>query len=152
MRLWRRLRALSAADRRLLGEAGLMLLRVRVALWIRPFGALRERLENTRPSRPASPRDGDRVGWAVEAVARRLPGATCLVQSLAAQALLRRRGYLPELHIGVRGRGRDAALPLEAHAWLECNGRVVAGAVDDLAEYGVLRPGESPASGSPASP
>jgi len=146
MTAWRRLRALEPADRRMLAETALLMLRVRVALWIRRFGVLRDSLEATRASRPASPGDGDRVARAVAAVARRLPGMTCLVQSLAADVLLRRRGYLPELHVGVRRSGRDAAAPLDAHAWLECEGRVVAGDVDDLAEYGVLRPNGPPAS------
>ena len=144
---WRRLRALGAADRRLLAETALLMVRVRAALWIRPFAALRESLDRSRGSRRASSHDPDRVAWAVAAIARRLPGMTCLVQSLAADALLRRRGYQPELHIGVRARG--AAVPLDAHAWVECDGRVVVGEVHDLAEYGRLQPVRPPASHPP---
>jgi hypothetical protein len=146
---WRRLRALGAADRRLLAETALLMLRVRVALWIRAFATLRERLDGIGASRRASPYDLDRVAWAVAAIARRLPGMTCLVQSLAACALLRRRGNQPELHIGVRGSASGAAVPLAAHAWVECDGRVVVGAVDDLAEYGRLQPVRPPASAAP---
>ena len=150
MALWRRLRALNATDRRLLAETGLLLLFARIGLWVVPFSALRRALDGSRPS-PRAPRAEfpDRVAWAVAAVARRLPGMTCLVQSLAAHALLQRRGFRPALHIGVRGSGSRAAGPLEAHAWVECGGRVVAGEVADLAEYGVLRPVGSPTSSAP---
>ncbi|MGA2383794.1 MAG: lasso peptide biosynthesis B2 protein [Gemmatimonadales bacterium] len=148
---WRRLLALGAADRRLLVETALAILRARLELRLVPFAVLRQRMDEARPSRRAAPQDLDRVAWAVAAVARRLPGMTCLVQSLAALALLRRRGYRPELHIGVRGRGSGAAVPLDAHAWVECDGRVVAGEVDDLAAYGRLQPVGPPATAAPGS-
>jgi hypothetical protein len=147
--LWRRLHALAPADRRLLAETVLVMLRVRAGLLVLGYPALRRRLDRSRPSRHPSPQTSDRVAWAVAAVARRLPGTTCLVQSLAAYALLRRRGHSPELHIGVRGRGGDTAMPLDAHAWVECEGRVVAGELDDLAEYGRLDPVRPPVSPTP---
>jgi len=148
---WRRLLALGPADRRLLAEALLATLRARFDLRLFPFAALRKRMERSQASRRASAQTPDRVAWAVAAVARRLPGTTCLAQSLAAHALLRRRGYRPELHIGVRGRASAAAVPLDAHAWVECDGRVVAGEMDDLAEYGRLVPVRPPASAAPSS-
>ena len=177
--LWRRLRALPAADRRLLAEALLATLRARLDLRLIPFAALQRRMNETGASRRALPQTPERVAWAVAAVARRLPGTTCLAQSLAAHALLRRRGYRPELHIGVRvarpeagagganavpdsgsgsvrrgvrWRERAAAVPLDAHAWVECEGRVVAGDLDDLAEYGRLQSVRPPVSAAPGSP
>lgn len=150
---WRRLRALGAADRRLLAETGLLLVLARIGLWVVPFPVLRRALDGSRPARRAPrPEFPDRVAWAVAALARRLPGMTCLVQSLAAHALLQRRGLRPALHIGVRGRGSGAAWSLDAHAWVECDGRVVAGEVTDLAEYGVLRPVGPPTSPTPGNP
>jgi hypothetical protein len=149
--LWRRLRALPAADRRLLAETALLMLRVRAGLRLTSFAALRKRLDATggAATRRASPQTPETVAWAVAAIARRLPGTTCLVQSLAAHALLLRRGYRPRLRIGVRGR-EGAAVPLDAHAWVECDGRVVVGDVDDLAAYDRLRPVAPPtAAGSP---
>jgi Transglutaminase-like superfamily len=148
---WRRLLALGSADRRLLAEAALATLRARLDLRLFPFAALRKRMNETRASRRASPQTPDRVAWAVAAVARRLPGTTCLAQSLAAHALLRRRGYRPELHIGVRERD-SASVPLDAHAWVECDGRVVAGEMDDLSEYGRLEPVRPPTSAVSSSP
>lgn len=154
---WRRLRALGSADRRLLAETGLLLLLARIGLWVAPFPVLRRVLDGPRPPRLAPrPEFSDRVAWAVVAVARRLPGMTCLVQSLAAHALLQRRGCRPALHIGVRrgvrGRGSGAAEFLDAHAWVECDGRVVAGEIDDLVEYQLLTPVEPAASSSASVP
>jgi hypothetical protein len=55
---------------------------------------------------------------------RLVPGTTCLVRALAAQALLARRGHASQLRLGVaRGSGRA----FEAHAWLEQDGRVLVG-------------------------
>ena len=152
MAAWRKFRALSAADRQLLAGAALLLLVCRIGLWLLPYARLRSALDGPSAPRRQPTRDFPaRVSWAIGALARRLPGMTCLVQSLAAHAWLRRRGYRPELHIGVRRRDGAAAVPLYAHAWVECDGRVVAGEVDDLAEYGRLQPVRPPASGAPGS-
>lgn len=74
------------------------------------------------------------VGHEAEAAARHLaPGRPCLPQALACCVLLRRAGHPAELHIGVRRApdDGDAGTPpspsLQAHAWVECRGRVVAG-------------------------
>lgn len=151
MVLWRKFRALSAADRRLLAETGLQLVFTRLGLWLLPYERLRRVLRRTRPSRPEQPRDfTDRVSWAVHAVARRLPGTTCLAQSLTAVTLLQRRGCRADLRIGVQEPRQSAARPLDAHAWVECDGRVVVGNVPDLADYGVLTPVAPPA--APAAP
>jgi hypothetical protein len=77
------------------------------------------------------------VGWAVTAVARRFRAATCLVQALATEAMLRQRGLACELRIGVRLR-RGSSMPLEAHAWVECNGLVSPGAMAHPSDFKVL--------------
>ena len=66
-----------------------------------------------------------RICWAVHAVSKYVPGATCLVQALTAKALLESAGIPARLHIGV-ATGRNA--PFEAHAWVESQGAVVIGA------------------------
>ena len=71
------------------------------------------------------------------AVAARFPSATCLVQALAADAILRRRGLACELRIGVRARD-DSTVPIEAHAWVECDGAVAIGAIENLSAFKVL--------------
>ncbi len=138
--LWRKLRALPAADRGLLAETALLMLGVRAGVRFLSFDTLRQRLERSHAARRGPRQTPERVAWAIGAVSRRLPGTTCLVQSLTAHALLRRHGYRPELHIGVRAPGGGAAVPLDAHAWVECEGRVVVGDVDGLEAYGRLQP------------
>ena len=151
MALWRKLRTLSAADRLLLAEAGRLLVLTRIGLWLLPYPTFRRVLDRAQPSGRQPPRElPSRVSWAVTAVARRLPGMTCLVQSLTAPALLHRRGYRADLRFGVQERASNAARPLEAHAWVECEGRVVVGKVQNLADYTALTPTAPPA--SPATP
>jgi hypothetical protein len=151
MALWRKLRALSAADRRLLAEAGLLLVFTRIGLWLLPYPQLRRALDRARRSGREPPRDfPDRVSWAVNALAQRLPGMTCLVQSLTALTLLHGRGWRADLRIGVQEPARSATRPLEAHAWVECDGHVVVGNVPHLADYRVLAPTAPPV--APAAP
>lgn len=49
---------------------------------------------------------------------------TCLPQAIATQVLLARRGYPAFIHLGV-AKGMEERI--EAHAWVECQGRVVIG-------------------------
>jgi hypothetical protein len=136
---------LSAADRQLLARAALLLFVSRIGLWVLPYARLRRVVDGEAPPGREPPRDlPARVSWAITALARRLPAMTCLVQSLAAHALLRRAGCPAELRIGVQSRARRAPKLLEAHAWVECEGRVVVGDVPDLARYAVLSPPAPP--------
>ena len=87
------------------------------------------------------PRRGsiERVRWSVTAAARRFPSSvSCLTRALVVEAMLRRRGYHPTLHLGVRRCG-DGSAPLQAHAWVECGGRVIIGELADLSDYAVLQ-------------
>lgn len=74
---------------------------------------------------PAQSRLVDAVHYAVPRVAARLPWrADCLVQALAAKRWLGRHDIDSRLVIGAR---LDGAAPLDAHAWLEADDRVVTG-------------------------
>ncbi|HEX7040346.1 MAG TPA: lasso peptide biosynthesis B2 protein [Trueperaceae bacterium] len=66
------------------------------------------------------------VGRAVESAARFVPGARCVARSLAAQAMLARRGVPSRVHFGFR-RLPDGTV--DGHAWVEVGGAVVAGDV-----------------------
>ena len=136
MTAWRLVRGMSAADGALVIEAAALLLAVRVCLPLIGFDRLRTALQWLRP---AALRPRDRVVWAFKAVARRIPSASCLAEALAMDALLRRHGHAFALRIGVRAGDRDGRHgPLDAHAWVECDGLVVIGAVPNLDEYAVL--------------
>jgi hypothetical protein len=56
------------------------------------------------------------------------------VQATAAEVMLRRAGERPTLHLGVAPFG---AQRIEAHAWLEWNGRVIVGD-RDLSRYSAM--------------
>ena len=123
-------------------EAAVLLLLVRAGLSLLPFTTLRRSLRYYSDSaRSAAPSHGSlvpRVAWAVMAAARRLPmRTTCLVESLTGDAMLRRRGLSSTLRFGVRPPNGGA---LAAHAWVEHDGTVVFGALDELPEYSVLSP------------
>jgi hypothetical protein len=57
-------------------------------------------------------------------VSHYLPGATCLTQALAAQALLTHSGFPSLVEIGV---SKDELQRFHAHAWVVCQGQVVLG-------------------------
>ena len=68
--------------------------------------------------------DVAQIAWAIGAVARRVPfRADCVIQALAAQRWLRRRGLTARIHLGVARTGDGIA----AHAWLTQDGRPVVG-------------------------
>lgn len=123
---------LPASEHRGLLEATLLLAGVRLALWLRPFDAIRQELDfPPRRSRRSKPRANEsgvneimRVRRHVDVGSRYIPGASCLTQALAAQVLLRRAGLDTTLRIGVK---KEPAEGLKAHAWLECDGVIVVG-------------------------
>ena len=127
MRRLRRFFELSSVERRLLLKAALVLVAARLGLWLLPLRRLRGLLARAaHPSADAhvaAPSALERVVWAIEAAARSIPKSTCLVKALAAQVLLGRAGYPARLHVGVANQDKG----FEAHAWLECEGKIVIG-------------------------
>ncbi len=126
----RRFARLRSEDRRLLLEALAIVTTMRVALWVLPFGRLRAAIRRVPPHPRSSthpPRGADRIAWSVASAALFVPKASCLTQALAAEMLLRRAGLPADLRIGV---ATDAAGALEAHAWIESEGRVLIGDLD----------------------
>jgi hypothetical protein len=116
---------LPAADRNVLLLAGALLLAVRVCLQLLSFRMVRRlALGAAAAGRPKACLPPERIAWAVARAGSRVPGATCLPRALVAESLLRRMGYPATLHIGVT-KGDDRTL--EAHAWVECLGKVVVG-------------------------
>ena len=63
----------------------------------------------------------ERIAWAVSAVSRYVPGATCLPQALAAHFLLTRHGHRSLIRLGVTTKGTET---LTGHAWVETDGAV----------------------------
>lgn len=124
---FRRLAALPPSERRLLLTSAWWVAGVRLALSTVPTQMLLRGVEwVVHRYAPRGPRrvEADRIRWGVEVVSRRIPAATCLTQALAARVLLARHGYPSELRIGV---ARDPGGRVRAHAWVECEGRIVVG-------------------------
>jgi hypothetical protein len=115
-------------ERRLVIEAAVLLVWYRLAVWVLPFPLLRRLLFDDSASMPSvrQPRSEIRESiWAIRVAQYYIPKTdVCLVESLVAKTLLRWEGYAPRLRIGVvNDRERD----FEAHAWVECDGRMVMG-------------------------
>lgn len=133
MRRLRKLVATTKSDRRLLVSAILLLTTVRLGLLLLPFQTLRRFLAGITQttSKLKTDQSLDKVVWAVRVASRYMPGIKCLARALTTQVLLGRRGYQTQLRIGVaKGQGG-----LEAHAWVESQGRVVIGGLKDLERY-----------------
>ena len=146
----RRLASLDGARRRLLMEAAASIALVWAALRVVPFLNLLRLLDRwvalpiARKREPANPNAVASVTWAVTTASARFSPATCLVQALAAVAMLRRRGLTCQLRIGVRTRSCARGAPIDAHAWVECEGRIAIGDLDHLSELAVMAPLGSP--------
>ena len=131
--LWRRFSALEPGDRLLIIEAAILIGIVQAGFRILPFATLLRVLSGAKRLRRRARHSHSSIGWAVNAAARLMPGRTCLSDALVADVMLCRRGYPSCLRLGVK-KGNGAAAP-EAHAWVECEGRIVAGEVAALDEY-----------------
>lgn len=65
------------------------------------------------------------IGKLIASAGRRVPvKQVCLIQALAAEAVCKRLGKPCRLHIGVL---KEEAHSLQAHAWLESEGKIVTG-------------------------
>ena len=131
MSIWRTWSSMSPAERGLLVAACVRVAVVRMALWVLPSRWIIryvKRLSADSGARVAGPlrtrvTPGEIV-WAVDAASRRFPDASCVTQAVSALLLLRRYGYEARFCVGV-ARSKDGSL--DAHAWLERDGRVLIG-------------------------
>ncbi len=130
---------LPAADRHLLLKTFILLGLVRLGLWGLPFKKLQQylnrisRSERTSPASPIRCSPVNKIVWAVNVSSHLMPGhVKCLARALTTQVLMSRRGYTPDLRIGV---AKDQNNSLEAHAWIELEGSVVIGLLPDLQRF-----------------
>ncbi len=119
---------LTSEERRLLIKATFWVAALRLALWLLPYGWLRNFMAKNgkvpEGSRQGSQDRIEPVTRSVRAAGRYVPRATCLIQALAAPGLLRREGLATNLRLGV-AKNRDHNFL--AHAWLEYEGRIILG-------------------------
>lgn len=133
--MFSRLLRLSAREWSYLAIAVFELLRARLRFAAVPTDQLLSALKGrAAASSLGAPGSGARdtlagIAWAIAAAASRVPWrADCLVQALAADRWLRRRGFEPEFFLGVT---KGDCGELRAHAWICCEGVTVTAAGDD---------------------
>jgi hypothetical protein len=120
----------SPQRQRLLAQAAIALLIATVALRCLPFARIARWLgvsclETAADSKPHRDLLASDIGWAVRAVARRLPwSAQCLTQAIAATLLNRLHGVSSTLYLGVTF---TPSRVLRAHAWVRSGRRIVVG-------------------------
>jgi len=120
-------------QRLVLLEAACYLTAAQLAVHLLPFRWLAPRLgrmggeTNARSITAERQRQAQQVGWAVTALARRLPwDSKCLAQAVAGKWMLQRRGLPSILYLGIdHGSGEENWLV--AHAWLLCGTDFVTG-------------------------
>lgn len=128
---------LDSAERALAVRCLLLVAAIRGALWLLPFRTLDvcfaafERL----PLSVSFDVPLSRMVWAVRAASRRVPGASCLTQSVALHCLLVQAGHRSSIYIGV---AKDAERGFQAHAWVETDGRTLLGAPFENSRYTAL--------------
>lgn len=130
---------LSMVEQRLLVKAVILLWIIRLGQWLLSFQTLRNLLgyliHVSNGRRFGNSLSQDRIAWAVTAVSRYVVKATCLTQAVTLQVLLQKEGYNAALRIGVI---RNEEGQLQAHAWIESQGKVLMGG-SELERYIPLR-------------
>jgi hypothetical protein len=125
---------LSWVEWRLLAEAGVLLVVVRLALWFVPFRRLAARFGKAMEISPSTETEAQRaavipIGWAVQVLGERLPWMKqCLVQALAAMWMLQSRRIPCTLYFGLAKDSSGQLKALKAHAWVRSGTQVLTGA------------------------
>jgi hypothetical protein len=124
-RIARRFLALDGSTQRLVLRALGTVIVVRAGLSLLPYRVM-HRVTASRAVRAnaLNRHSAARIAWAVEAVSRAVPRASCLTQALAATVLLASNGHASTLRVGV---AKDPDGSLRAHAWIEYDGRAILG-------------------------
>ena len=122
MRSLKRFLRLSRQQRDLLFEAMVVTCVIRLSLGLLSVQRLQRLSQRATTSKKKV--SADQIVWALDAAARFVPRATCLVQALAAQTLLIRYGYRPSLTIGVQ---KNKQTRFTAHAWVTCGDEILVG-------------------------
>jgi hypothetical protein len=142
LRRLRKFLRLPVKERRLLARVLLLLSITRAGLVVVGYGRMRKlfsRFLNPHYQRPNPPFGNvDQVVDAVKIGARFVLGdKPCLNQAMVTQFLLGRRSILTVIRIGVV---RNERGQLEAHAWVEHEGRILIGETSKLGLYSQFPP------------
>ena len=132
MRRLKRLMHLPNREKRLLFEAALTILIIRIMLKYLTLASVHRAVVVVsavwRSRRACAP---CRIARAIEKTACLIARSNCLIQALAGQALLARYGYKAYLTVGV---ARNEGVKLEAHAWVTSKDQILIGG-SDISHY-----------------
>ena len=140
--VWARIRAFSRRDWLDLAEASWTLASAHAALrWQSPARVIARAISpQTTRAAAFTPARLQQVTWLVGVAGRRVMPVPCLSRSVALARVLARRGVATSIRVGVRTiDGR-----LDAHAWVELDGRVIN---DDAAHVRQYAPFAEPLTG-----
>ncbi|BAZ43121.1 hypothetical protein NIES4102_01170 [Chondrocystis sp. NIES-4102] len=122
----------------LVSKVFVLLALVRLGLWRVTFSNLRRFLLSIQTKYHFFYRCNsiEKLIWAVNVSSRYMPGnVKCLARALTTEVLLSCNDYAANLKIGV---AKENTGKLEAHAWVESQGRVLIGDLTDLDRYRIL--------------
>jgi hypothetical protein len=135
MRQLRNLLYTKPSDRILLFVTLILLTAIKFGLWILPFRYLFKLvtiITEGLNSKAANQVTLSQIIWAVNVITRYMPGgAKCLARALTTQVLMNWCGFKPEFRIGVA----KSETGLDAHAWIEYQGRIAIGNLSDLSRF-----------------
>lgn len=120
-------------------QSFVLLVIIRLSLWVLPFSILKNLfLKKTEISVKNQPIDLKIVNIVVKAVTKcggMIPFASCLTRAITAQILLKKLHQSSELKIGIK---KSEPNKLEAHAWIEIDGRIIIGKLSQHQNYRAL--------------
>lgn len=141
MRPIRRFARLPWAKRVALIEAAVSLACARLVIVLVPFRHVAALLGTPQLESSARPSTGEETGrinqvrWSITVAARHVPWeAVCLPQAMAGKWMLKRRGVISTLYLGVK---RSEAR-MQAHAWLRAGETIVTGGQDSPQHFTVV--------------
>lgn len=126
-------------EQKLLVQAYLLLNLIRLGLFFLPFQRLKKLLEDLSrfQKQVNSPITARFIARAIHYSARLSPGKVmCLAKALTTNTLMNIYDLPCQLNIGV---AKSENNHLEAHAWVEVEGRVIVGYLSDLSRFQVMQ-------------
>lgn len=134
MKWWRKFLILTNRERLFLIETFLLLGLVKLGLGLISYQKLLHLLDKmSKLDYKDREIELNKIVRAVNISTRYMPGgAKCLARALTTQVIMRQQGYSPQLIIGVTNAEQGQ---LEAHAWIEYQGLIVVGDLQNLSRY-----------------
>lgn len=114
---------LSGDKQRILLKTLLLMVKIRLMLWLMPFGSIQKSLTKVKQT-SAGDMPVSNLTWSVNVASHYVPQATCLINALTGYSLFSQYGYPSQIKIGV---DKSSKGEFEAHAWLEYEDEVVIG-------------------------